>query len=178
MHTRLQSLALLLAVVALAVMLTVAVSGAALARSTFQFSPLVPGDTPPAVPPPGEMITDTPTPAAFEPTPEAPSPIATLPPLEPTALPPSFLPAPTLTNPDALLPLPPAVGQPPLVGPAAPPVEPSPVPASATSAVPSAAQLIDNAIVALSYVWLCCGVAFLALAAAVLIWLARRSPRR
>lgn len=178
MHTRLQSsVPVLGAVVALALALTVAVSGAALALSTFQSSPLVPEDTLPPSPPEG-MITDTPTPVPLEPTPEAPLPAATQPPAEPMSLPPGFLPAPTLTNPDALLPLPPAVGQPPLVGPAVPPPEPSPVPTSSVSAVPSAAQLIDNAIVALSYAWLCCGVALLVLGAAVLVWLARRSARR
>lgn len=165
-------------VVILAIFLALAASGGgALARSTFQSSPLVPEDTP-EVPTPEGILAETPSPAAPEPTVEVPAPIATEPPTEPTTLPPGFLPAPTLTSPDAVVPLPPAAGQPPLVGPAVPVVEPSPVPTSATSAVPGAAQLIDNAIVALSYVWLCCGVALLALGAAVLVWLARRSARR
>ncbi len=181
MPTRSHNLVLLLAVLGLAVVLTAAVSGAALARSTFQSSPLVPEDTPPVVPSAEEMITATPPPAASEPTleaPEAPLPAATPSLEEPTAVPPGFLPAPTLTNPDAQLPLPPVAGRPPLVGPALPPAEPSPAPTSAASTVPSAAQLIDNAIVAVSYVWLCCGVALLVLGGAVLVWLVRRGSRR
>lgn len=178
MRTRSQNVVPLSIVLILAVILVLAASGGgALARSTFQSSPLAPEDTPEASAPEG-IPTETPLPAAPEPTVEVPTPIAMEPPAEPTTLPPGFLPAPTLTSPDAVVPLPPATGPQPLVGPAAPAVEPSPVPTSATLAVPSAAQLIDNAIVALSYVWLCCGVVLLVLGAVVLIWLARRSARR
>ncbi|MCX7706645.1 MAG: hypothetical protein N2204_01380 [Anaerolineae bacterium] len=178
MFIRSRSVFPLLAVVVLAIVLALAASGGgALARSTFQSSPLVPEDTPEA-PTPAGILTETPLPTVPEPTVEVPAPIATQPPAEPTSLPPGFLPAPTLTSPDAAAPLPPAAGQQPLVGPAVPAAVPSPVPTSVTSAVPSAAQLIDNAIVALSYVWLCCGVVLLALGAALLVWLARRSSRR
>jgi hypothetical protein len=44
--------------------------------------------------------------------------------------------------------------------------------------VPAAVQLIDTAVVAVGYVWLCCGAAALIGAGAVLVWLARRSSRR
>jgi hypothetical protein len=44
--------------------------------------------------------------------------------------------------------------------------------------VPGPAQLIDNGVVALSYLWLCCGALALAGAALGLVWLARRSKRR
>jgi hypothetical protein len=37
--------------------------------------------------------------------------------------------------------------------------------------------LIDDGIVALSYLWLCYGVLVLAVAALVIVWLARRSTR-
>ncbi len=178
MLTRPQNVVPLLAVVILAFLLTAALSGeVASARFTFQSSPLVPEDTP-ELPPVQETAGETPLPPTPEPGLEAPTPIVTVPPVEPTPLLPGFLPAPTLTNPDAPPPLPPVVGPRPLVGPAAPPVEPSPVPPSAPSAVPSAAQLIDNAIVALSYAWLCCGVALLGLGAVAIVWLARRSARR
>jgi hypothetical protein len=96
---------------------------------------------------------------------------------------PGFLPPPTLTSQDAapgsLLP----GGQPPLAAPpAAPPAAPSdratPAPAAGQTAVPGLAQLIDEAVVALGYLWLCCGALGLAAAALILAWLARRSARR
>lgn len=157
-----------------------------MARSTFQSSPLLPTATAaltgptvlpptqaPGVPPP--EVPGTPEPA--EPTPELP-PTVEARPGAPAA--PGYLPPPTLTNPDALgqgrpSPLQP-VGQPPLVGPAVPPPEATPT--AATSDVPSPAQLIDNSVMALSYVWLCCGGLALAGAALGLVWLARRSKRQ
>jgi hypothetical protein len=70
-------------------------------------------------------------------------------------------------------------GQPPLAMPAVPPFDRSPTAAPATPMpVPAAVQLIDTAVVAVGYVWLCCGAAALIGAGAVLVWLARRSSRR
>ena len=93
-----------------------------------------------------------------------------------------FLPPPTLTSPDELpsgaLPSLLPGSQPPLSAPAAPPPEQPAAPANAPSDVPGVAQLIDNGIVALSYVWLCCGVLFLIGATLILVWLVRRSQRR
>lgn len=176
MRTRLHSFAPLIAVLLLAVTLTAAMSGAVLARSTFQSPPVLPSDTPVLLPPGAQVTivvtsTATPTATVFAPQPEIPTPTATQPPTEPAA-PPGFLPAPTLTNPDALLPLP-STAQQPLVGPAVPPAEPGPEP-TATSEVPSAAELIDNSIVALSYLWMCCGALLLVALALAAVWLARR----
>jgi len=93
--------------------------------------------------------------------------------------PPGFLPPPTLTSPGgpglapSLLPQP----GPPLAAPPAPLPEPASQPEPSRNEVPSAAQLIDNALLAVSYVWLCCGVLALIMAAAAFLWLARRSKR-
>ena len=89
---------------------------------------------------------------------------------------PGFLPPPTLSAPTGKLqPLLPGPGQP-LVAPPAPTLAPRP-PAAASSDALSLARLIDEGIVALSYLWLCCGVLVLAIAALVIVWLARRSKR-
>lgn len=200
LRSRPQTVPSLIAVTLLAVALTAAMSGGVVARSTFQLSPLEPTATPEVAEftpePPGmpeaieptselpdtdETIAPTPPPPAMpepvEPTPELP-PGDEAEPIIPTA--PDYLPPPTLTDPDSLVPgrQPPLRpnGQPPLVGPAAPPPEATPRPV--TSDVPSPAQLIDNSVVALSYVWLCCGALALAGAAVALVWLARRSKRR
>ena len=109
------------------------------------------------------------TPAAIEPASAAPAN-------------PGFLPAPTLTSPDAA-----GIGSfpslspnlaPPLTGPAASLPEPAQKLETAPGEAPSAAQLIDNGLVALSYVWLCCGVFFLIGATLGVVWLVRRSRRR
>jgi len=109
------------------------------------------------------------TPAAIEPASAAPAN-------------PGFLPAPTLTSPDAA-----GTGSfpslspnlaPPLTGPAASLPEPAQKLETAPGEAPSAAQLIDNGLVALSYVWLCCGVFFLIGATLGVVWLVRRSRRR
>ena len=183
LYTRLQRYLPLIAVVVLAVALTAVMSNAAMARSTFQSSPLEPVATPTATPP-EVAATETPTAEIFEPTPEPIVPMATEPPVapvqppgEPGQPPAGFLPAPTLTNPDALRPLP-SVAQPPLSGPTVSPAEPAPPEPAAASSVPTVAQLIDNGIIALSYVWLCCGMLVLISGALVLVWLARRSARR
>ena len=89
---------------------------------------------------------------------------------------PGFLPPPTLSAPTGKLqPLLPGPGQP-LVAPPAPTLAPRP-PAAASSDALTLARLIDEGIVALSYLWLCCGVLVLAVAALVIVWLARRSKR-
>jgi len=89
---------------------------------------------------------------------------------------PRFLPPPTLSAPTGKLqPLLPGPGQP-LVAPPAPTLAPRPAAAASSDAL-SLARLIDEGIVALSYLWLCCGVLVLAVAALVIVWLARRSKR-
>ncbi len=106
-------------------------------------------------------------------------PVATLPlPASPTVS--SFLPAPTLSAPGAI----PGAGlvitgvQPALAAPATlPQAASTPTPGPSNTLSPEA-QLIDKAVIALGYVWLCCGAAGLIAAAAVLVWLARRSARR
>jgi hypothetical protein len=101
-------------------------------------------------------------------------PTAAVAPAAPAA--PGFLPPPTLSAPTGKLqPLLPGPGQP-LVAPLAPTLAPRP-PAAASNDALSLARLIDEGIVALSYLWLCCGVLVLAAAALVMVWLARRSKR-
>ncbi len=179
MRTRLRSIALLIGALLIALILTVAMSDAIMARSTFQSPPALPTDTPVVMqlsPTPAvlELTTATPTTMILAVTP-APPPTAVLPPTVAVA-PSGFLPAPTLTNPDGLLPVP-SVAQPPLVGPAASPAESTPLPDTG-SGVPGAAELIDNSIVAFSYLWLCCGALLLGLLALVAVWLSRRGSRR
>lgn len=139
---------------------------------------LVPGRTPTAT------LSATVTPRAVDtatPAPILPEPTSGFLPTVAAPTAPGFLPPPTLTNPDSLLPgrstLPQAGGQPPLGGPAVRPAET----AAADAVTPEAAgpaQLIDSGIVALSYLWLCCGFIFLVVAALTVIWLARRSRNR
>jgi hypothetical protein len=75
-----------------------------------------------------------------------------------------------------LQPLLPGPGQP-LVAPPAPTLAPRQAPAASTTDAFTLARLIDEGVVALSYLWLCCGVLMLAIAALVIVWLARRSKR-
>jgi hypothetical protein len=194
LRTRPQNLAILITVIALAIALTFAASGGALARSMFQSS---------IVPPPDNTATATPEPI-FTPV-DAP----TVSPVIPEASPPAtfvgeatptqvvvievettptqvvaievtptvsgFLAPPTLVNPNALVPgrlTPLAPENRPLVGPAAPP---EPTPTAAPPVAPGAAQLIDSGVVALSYLWLCCGALLLAVVGLAVLWLWRRS---
>jgi len=185
LRTRPQNLTTLITVIALAVALTFAASGGVLARSTFQSS---------IVPPPDSTATATPEPVF--------TPVAspTMPPVVPEASPSAtfgveatptqvvvievtptvsgFLPPPTLVNPSALVPsrlTPLAPENRPLAGPAAPP---EPTPTEAPPVAPGAAQLIDSGVVALSYLWLCCGALLLAVVGLAVLWLWRRSKRR
>jgi cytoskeletal protein RodZ len=187
LRTRPQNLAILITVIALAVALTFAASGGALARSTFQSSIL---------PPPDSTATYTPEPVF---TPVA-TDFATITPSAPTASPPStfvveatptqpiiveatptvssFLPPPTLVNPNAVVPgrlTPLAPANPPLAGPAAPP---EPTPTQIPPRAPTAADLIDSGVVALSYLWLCCGALLLIATGLVVLWLWRRGKRK
>ena len=180
LRTRLRSIALLIGILLIALILTVAMSDAILARSTFQSSPVLPTDTPVVAqlsptPTAFRLPAATPTTVVLTVTPASPPPTAVQPPTAAVA-PSGFLPAPTLTNPDGLLPAP-STAQPPLVGPAVSPVEPTPLPDTGSGA-PGVAELIDNGIVAFSYVWLCCGALFLGLLALVVVWLTRRGARR
>jgi hypothetical protein len=199
LRTRPQNISILIAVIALAAALTLAASGGALARSTFQSS---------IVPPPAITRTVPPIPT-FTPTPIfTPSPTFTpgggdiitqtpfIPEMTPTATPVTeatpivpvvsdatpttsgFLPPPTLVNPSSAAPgrlSPMATGNQPLVGAAELPAATS---TSIPIEAPSAAQLIDSGVVALSYLWLCCGALLLAAAALTIVWLSRRSKRR
>ena len=201
MRTRPQNLPILITVIALAVALTFAASGGALARSTFQSSILpTPESTATFTPEPiftpvvGDFATATPfNPTALpsptsveEPTPAQPTVVETAPTVVETA--PTvvetapnasgFLPPPTLVNPNAL-----ALGQltplapdnRPLVGPAVPP---EPTPTKTSPVAPGAAELIDSGVIALSYLWLCCGELLLVVAGLTALWLWRRSKRR
>ena len=185
MRTRPHNLTILITVIALAVALTFAASGGALARTMFQSS---------IEPPPGSTATFTPEPV-FTPgtgdfptiTPFVPEGSPTfgveLTPTQPVVVEATptvsgFLPPPTLVNPNALVPgrlTPLAPGNRPLVGPAAPP---EPTATQVPPVAPDAAQLIDSGVVALSYLWLCCGALLLAAAGLAVLWLWRRSKRR
>ena len=186
MRTRPQNLTILIIVIALAVALTFAASGGALARSTFQSSIVPPPDgTAPATPEP--IFTPVGSPTVPTVIPEA-SPSATFVVeatptqavvIEVTPTVSGFLPPPTLVNPNALVP-----GQPtplasdnrPLFGPTAPPPEPTAT--QALPVAPGAAQLIDSGVLALSYLWLCCGALLLATVGLAVLWLWRRSMHR
>ena len=185
MRTRPQNLIPLITVIALAVVLTFAASGGVLARSTFQSSIVPPPDsTATATPEPVFTPVDSPTvpPVILEASPSATFVVEATPTqvvvIEATPTVSSFLPPPTLVNPNALVPgrlTPLAPENRPLVGPAAPP---EPTPTSAPPVAPGAAQLIDSGVVALSYLWLCCGALLLAAVGLAVLWLSRRSKRR
>ena len=185
MRTRPQNLTILITVIALAVALTFTASGGALARSTFQSSilptlestatftpepiftpvdsPTVPPVIPVASPPATFVVEATPTQVVV---------------IEVTPTISGFLPPPTLVNPNALVPsrlTPLAPENRPLAGPAAPP---EPTPTQAPAVAPGAAQLIDSGVVALSYLWLCCGALLLIVVGLAVLWLWRRSKRR
>jgi hypothetical protein len=187
LRTRPQNIPILIAIIALAAVLTLAASGGVLARSTFQSS-IVPSPEitetvapiPDFTPGGGELITEIPFVPELTPTPTVVAEVTTIVPVV-SAAPPTasgFLPPPTLVNPSSVAPgrvSPLAPENRPLVGAAAPPeVTSAPTPPEA----PGVAQLIDSGVVALSYLWLCCGALFLVAAALTLVWLSRRSKRR
>jgi hypothetical protein len=177
--TRPQRFLLVLAVITLAMALSLALSGGAWARATFQSSPLLPTDTPdPALPiAPDPFLTPSPTAPVFQPEPLPVVTIEVAPAPTPTASGPGFLPAPTLTNPNDFLPgsgqLPPV--NPPLMGAAAPPAEVEPTPAPEP---PGVAELIDSAVMVFGYAWICCGGVVLGGVALIFVGLVRRSAQR
>lgn len=199
LRTRPQNLAILITVIALAVALTFAASGGALARSMFQSSIVPPPEsTATFTPEPIFTPVDSPTmsPVIQEASPMIPEASPVIPEASPSAtfvteatptqavvieVTPtvsSFLAPPTLVNPNALVPgrlTPLAPDNRPLVGPAAPA---EPTPTQAPPVAPSAAELIDSGVVALSYLWLCCGALLLIVAGLTVLWLWRRSKRR
>jgi hypothetical protein len=184
LRTRPQNLPILIIVIALAVALTFAASGGALARSTFQSSIVPPPDSTTATPEPVFTPVASPTepPVVPEASPSATFVVEATPTqvvvIEVTPTVSGFLPPPTLVNPNALVPgrlMPLAPENRPLVGPAAPP---EPTPTAAPPVAPGTAQLIDSGVVALSYLWLCCGALLLAVVGLAVLWLWRRSKRR
>jgi hypothetical protein len=197
LRTRPQNLGVLITVLALAVALTFAASGGALARSTFQSSILPPPDStaaftpePVFTPAATEFATIAPSAPAASPSPtffveQAPTQpiIVDATPTQPvvveaTSTVSSFLPPPTLVNPNALVPgrlTPLAPDNRPLVGPAAPP---EPTSTQIPPQAPTAADLIDNGVVALSYLWLCCGAFLLVAAGLAVLWLWRRGKQK
>lgn len=156
------SLVLILALTALAVGLAAWQPSGVLARQTFQSSP--PRGTGTSTATATRSATAT---AAATVRPE----------LAPTKAPTAaarggaFLPAPTLTSNDAPLPGLAAGPQPPLAAPAAPLPQRDATPSAAPGGV---ATLIDGGVVALSYLWLCCGALLLIGAALAAVWLGRR----
>lgn len=155
----------------LAVALVWTLPDEALARPVFQ-SPLT--DQPPT-------MTATLTVTGTRPAPTG-APTARPPAEAPMAAPPTadskapgFLPPPTLSapgsRPQSLLPGPAQ----PLVAPPAP--RPTPTPTGAPNDALTLARLIDAAIIAVSYIWLCCGVFILIGVTLGLVWLARGKGR-
>lgn len=165
----------------------------ALARPIFQ-SPVgtptitptltITGTRPAGLPPPAtQPVTAT---RPMTPSVPSPQPPTAAPPAAPTVAPPpgdgkapGFLPPPTLSAPGGRpQPLLPGPGQP-LVAPPAPTLAPRATPAAAnkTSEASSLARLIDTAIIALSYIWLCCGIFVLIGTTLLLVWLARGKAR-
>lgn len=159
----------------------------ALARPVFQ-SPLT--DQPPVVTPtvtitgtrqvtptpPAEQSAVNPDPIALpSPRPADGGPMAKSPSGNSKA--PGFLPAPTLSAPDSQLPsLLPGPSRP-LVAPPAPTPRPTPATDNAANDPSALARLIDTIIIALSYIWLCCGIFVLIGVTLGLVWLARSKRR-
>lgn len=178
MRTHLRDVKRLALLALLAVVLTWLVYGRDGATAAFQ-SPipfeselLTPTVEPSALP--TDTVTLPPTPP-LAPTPE----ITAQPTLSPT--PPGFLPPPTLTLPGTPAP---AEGPslPPEELPArAAPTEPPPPEesrgASPTNLTANLARLIDQGVLAVGYLWLCCGVLALVGVGGALIWFFRRSRR-
>lgn len=144
------------------------------ATPTFGLVPTIP---PPVVPTATLFVTPeplpefdlTPTPTLELPTDEPP--IAAAAPAGVSG----FLPAPTLVSPEDVLGRPlPGQGNAPLTGPAVAAIEPT---AEPDTPAPGVAELIDSGIVALSYVWICCGGLLLLGVAAAAYFLARRNRR-
>jgi hypothetical protein len=181
-RTHIHAAKLLALLVLLAIALTWLISGRESATAAFQ-SPN---------PFESELLTPTAEPSAF------PTDTATLPPTptqEPTQVPtleatreptvsptpPGFLPPPTLTSPGTPVP----------AGAPAPLLEELPMRVAPTEAPPheevngrtetnlsvTLARLIDQGVLAMGYLWLCCGVLALVGVAGALIWFVRR-PRR
>jgi hypothetical protein len=174
----LRTATLLALVVLLAATLTGLISGKGVVTATFQ-SPN-PFDS--ALLTPTVESTATPTGTATS------SPTPTL---EPTALatpeptmsptPFGFLPPPTLTSPGTQVP---AVAPSPLPGELPVRVAPTEPPASTGTNSPSQtnvkvalARLIDQGVLAVGYLWLCCGILALVGVGGALIWFFRRSRR-
>ncbi len=166
---------LVLAFAALLVMPRFEASGAQSGSTVFQSppslvfqSPLTPTATAMATATATATVTRTPT---IEPT-RAPA-MTTVAPARaaaPTAAT-NYLPPPTLTQPGAMPSGPLFAGPRPLAG-----ATPMPTPTSTPSGPQGTAAAIDQAIVALGYVWLCCGAGTLTLAALGVVWLFRRPP--
>ena len=137
------------------------------------------GTRPAGLPPPAtQPVTATRpvTPSVPSPQPPTAAPPAAPPPGDGKA--PGFLPPPTLSAPGSQpQPLLPGPGQP-LVAPPAPTVAPAtPAATNKANEASSLARLIDAAIIALSYVWLCCGIFVLIGTTLGLVWLARGKRR-
>lgn len=109
-----------------------------------------------------------------------PFPLATETPAE-TPTPPGYLPPPTLTSPGT--PVPPQLSVPSLGLPPQRGRTPTPArdadsqPGSSSRTFLRLARLIDQAAIALGYLWLCCGVFVLLAVGGILAWLVRRGQR-
>lgn len=136
-----------------------------------------PGET--ATPPPTPIFQATETPIETSTPFPTPLPLATETPAE-TPTPPGYLPPPTLTSPGTPVPAQlsvPSLGVPPQRGRTpTPPRDAESQPGSSRIFL-GLARLIDQAVIALGYLWLCCGVFVLLAVGGILVWLVRRGQR-
>jgi hypothetical protein len=175
-RTYLRTAKLLAFLVSLAIALAWLISGKAVATSTFQSPPVFDS----ALPTPTVQLTASPTSSATsspEPT-LPPTPEATPEPL-PSPTRSGFLPPPTLTSPGTPVPAGPSVqplGDLPVrdTTPEAPSEDES---QSGADSPTTLAGLIDQGVLALGYLWLCCGVVALFGVGGLLVWFFRRSRR-
>jgi hypothetical protein len=188
-HTQTPNAKSLVLLVLLAVALTWLASGRQGATAAFQspipFESELP--TPTVEPSPTLAATaatpPTPTaelsPVATQMATETATPVATPEPAQ-SPTPSGFLPPPTLTSPGTAVPIGPQASLPAELPVRIAPTTPSPENSSSGSQTSSAitlARLIDQAVLAIGYIWLGCGALALMGVAGALIWFVRRSRR-
>ena len=137
-------------------------------------SPTAPSGLVPTVPPPLPTETFTPVPVVDTPLPTQPPAGGVIPPT-PTAIP---LPAPGLPTPvQTVTTISGSITS--TIGVEVPPVEPVPAPSAPSESERAfdLALFIDNFVIALGYIWICCGILFLVAAVIGGVWFLRRPAR-
>jgi hypothetical protein len=171
----LRTATLLVSLVLLAVALTWLISGKEAATAMFQSPPFDSG-----LPTPTGQPSASPTGTATSVPTSTSSPVPTMT-SEPTAspTPPGFLPPPTLTSPGTPVPAEPSPQLPAELLPLRPAPTETPGAASQpeTGFSMTLAGLIDQGVLALGYLWLCCGIFALIGVGGALFWFFRRARR-